>query len=112
VTYPSAPTGTLPDKPSLAELEEQAKELLESYKAGNAAAVAEAGRFERNSLNHSFALADAQRVLARAYGFSNWTALKMYVERMYFQALFAAADAGDEEAVRRLAATRPDPRNP
>ena len=38
MSYPSAPTRTLPDKPSLAELQEQAKEFLVSYKAGKDAA--------------------------------------------------------------------------
>jgi hypothetical protein len=40
-----APTRTLPDKPSLAQLRKQAKELLKSYRAGNDAAVAEIERF-------------------------------------------------------------------
>ena len=65
----SAPTRTLPDKPSLAQLRTQAKELLNSYRAGNEATVAEVERFERSPDPAHFALADAQRVLARAYGF-------------------------------------------
>ena len=65
----SGPTRTLPDKPSLDQLREQAKELLNSYLAGNDAAVAEVERFERSPDPANFALADAQRVLAQAYGF-------------------------------------------
>ena len=103
-----APTRTLPDKPSLAQLRKQAKELLKSYRAGNEAAVAEVERFERSPDPAHFALADAQRVLARAYGFSSWPALKNHVEDVNFQALIAAAEAGDVAAVRRLAKTRPD----
>jgi hypothetical protein len=86
MSYPCAPTRTLPDKPSLAALQEQAKELLESYKAGKEAAVAEVERCERNSLDRGFALADAQRVLARAYGFSSWPALENHVEGVDFAA--------------------------
>ena len=67
----SAPTCILPNKPSLAQLRKQAKELLKSYRAGIEAAVAEVERFERSPDPANFALADAQRVLARAYGFSS-----------------------------------------
>jgi ankyrin repeat protein len=104
----SAPTRTLPDKPSLAQLRKQAKELLKSYRAGKDAAVAEVERFERNPDPANFALADAQRVLARAYGLSSWAALKNHVEGVNLAALIAAAEAGDVAAVRRIAKARPD----
>jgi ankyrin repeat protein len=104
----SAPTRTLPHKPSLAQLRKQAKELLRSYRAGKDAAVAEVERFERSPDPANFALADAQRVLARAYGFSSWPALKNHVEGVNFAAFLAAAEAGDVAAVRRLAKARPD----
>jgi hypothetical protein len=65
----SAPTRTLPPKPSLAQLRKQTKELLNSYRAGKDAAVAEFERFARSPDPANFALADAQRVLARAYAF-------------------------------------------
>jgi ankyrin repeat protein len=64
--------------------------------------------FERSSDPTNFALADAQRVLARAYGFSSWPALKDHVEGVNFQAFLAAVEAGDEAAVRRIAKARPD----
>jgi hypothetical protein len=104
----SAPSRTLPDTPSLAQLRKQAKELFKAYCAGKDAAVAEVERFERSPDSAHFALADAQRVLARAYGFSSWSALKDHVEGVNFPALLAAAEAGDAAAVRRLAKTRPD----
>ena len=104
----SAPTRTLPNKPSLAELRKQAKELLKSYRAGKQAAAAEVERFERSPDPAHFALANAQRVLARAYGFSSWPALKNHVEGVNFAALLTAAEAGDVAAVRRLAKARPD----
>jgi ankyrin repeat protein len=107
-----APTRTLPPKPSLAQLRKQAKELLKAYRAGQEAAVAEIGRFERSPDAAKFALADAQRVLARAYGFSSWPALKNHVGGVNFAALLAAAEAGDVAAVRRLAKARPDLINP
>jgi ankyrin repeat protein len=107
-----APTRTLPDKPSLVQLRKQAKELIKSYRAGKEAAVAEVERIERSPDPANFALADAQRVIARAYGFSSWPALKNYVEGVNFVALIAAAEAGDVAAVRRLAKARPDLINP
>src|SRR6516162_2011347 len=105
---PSTPTRTLPDKPSLAQLRKQAKGLLKSYRAGKQAAVAEIERFERSPDPAHFALADAQRVLARAYGFSSWPALRDHVEGVNFAALLAAVEAGDVAAVRRLANAHPD----
>jgi ankyrin repeat protein len=112
MTYRLAPTRTLPQKPSLDQLSTQAEELLDSYRAGEDAAVAEVERFEWSPDPANFALADAQRVLARAYGFSSWPALKNHVDGVEFAALLAAAEAGDVAAVRRLAEARPDPLNP
>ena len=80
MSSPAAPTRTLPGKPSLAQLRKQAKELLKAYRAGEEAAVAEIERFERSPDPANFALADAQRVLARAYAVSSWPALKYHVE--------------------------------
>ena len=66
----SAPTRTLPAKPSLAQLRKQAKELLKAYRARDQAAVAEVERFEHGANSARFSLADAQRVLARAHGYA------------------------------------------
>ena len=104
----SAPTRTLPNNPSLAQLRKQAKELRKAYRAGQEAAIAQVERFEQKPDPASFALADAQRILARSYGFSSWPALKNHVEGVNFPALIAAAEAGNAAAVRRLAKTRPD----
>ena len=77
----SAPSRTLPARPSLEQVRKQAKELLQAYRAGDVAAVAEVERFESQPDAAKFALADAQRVLARAYGFASWTKLKQQVRR-------------------------------
>jgi hypothetical protein len=108
MSSPSLPTRALPDKPSLVQLRKQAKEVLKLYRAGNEAAVAEVERFERSPDPANFALADAQRVLARAYGFSSWAALKNHVEGVNFERLIAAVKASDVAAVRRIAKARPD----
>jgi ankyrin repeat protein len=104
----SAPTRALPEKPSLAQLRKQAKDLLKSYRAGEEAAVAEVGRFERVPDPATFALIDSQRVIARAYGFASWTKLKQHVEGMNAAAFCAAVKVGDVATVRRLAKARPE----
>ncbi len=104
----SAPTRTLPSKPSLAQLRKQAKELLKSYQARESTAVAEVEQFEQSPDSASFALADAQRVLARSYGFLSWTKLKQHVDGVTYEAFIAAAEAGDVTAIRKLAKARPD----
>ena len=56
----------LPKQPSLEQLRKQAKDLLEQYRAGAAAAVTEVHQFDPPADAATFALHDAQRVLARA----------------------------------------------
>ena len=107
-TRSSAPTRSLPARPSLEQLRKQAKELLKAYRAGDVAAVAEVERFESQPDPAKFALADAQRVLARAYGFASWTKLKQHVEGVNAAAFCAAVNAGDVATVRRLAKARPE----
>lgn len=104
----SAPTRTLPSQPSLLQLRKQAKDLLKAYRAGQTAAVAEVEHFERQPDPAEFALTDAQRVLARAYGFASWTNLKRHVEGANAAAFCAAVDAGDVSTVRWLAKSRPE----
>ena len=77
----------LPPQPSLAQLRRQAKELLESYRAADAEAIA---RFRQHPRLSSASVAtiraampslsDAQLVLAREYGFASWPKLKLHVE--------------------------------
>lgn len=103
-----APTRSLPIKPSLVQLRKQAKDLLKSYVAGQHAAVTEVDRFEQNPDPARFALADAQRVLARAYGFSSWAKLKQHVDGLNVETFCAAVQAGDVATVRKLAKARPE----
>jgi hypothetical protein len=72
---PFAPTRFLPLRPSLEQLRKQAKELLKAYRAGDVATALEVERFESQPDPSKFVLSDAQRVLARAYGFASWTKL-------------------------------------
>lgn len=69
-----------PHWPNLDQFKRQAKELLKSYRAGEPNAVAEVERHEHSPDPTAFALHDAQRVIARSYGFASWQKLKSYVE--------------------------------
>ena len=104
----SGPTRALPDKPNLEQLRKQAKDLLKSYRAGNDEVVAEIERFEQHPDLAKFGLADAQRVLARAYGFASWTKLKQHVEGVNAAAFCKAVNDGDTATVRRLGSARPE----
>jgi hypothetical protein len=68
----------LPDSPSLEHLRNQAKALLEAFRAGDGNAVHRVRFF---SSTEPFKLAHAQFVIAREYGFQSWTRLKARVER-------------------------------
>jgi ankyrin repeat protein len=59
-------TPPLPAAPSLEHLRKQAKDLVRERRAGP----------------ESLRLSDAQRIVAREYGFASWPRLKAYVERV------------------------------
>lgn len=102
------PTRRLPQQPNLEQLRKQAKDLLAQYRAGEPGAVDEVQRFEREPNADSFALNDAQRVLARAYGFASWPRLKAFVDGVNVHQLADAAKAGDLERARALLSARPE----
>src|SRR5258705_660414 len=69
---------SLPSRADLAQQKKQAKELLQSFNSGDAEARARVREVLPDK--KKIALADAQLVLAREYGFSNWAALKHHIE--------------------------------
>jgi ankyrin repeat protein len=103
----SGPIRRLPAQPNLEQLRKQAKDLLEQFRAGDPAAVAEVRRFGEPDAA-SFALADAQRVLARAYGSESWPKLKAFVDGASVARLAEAVNAGDVDRVRALIHARPE----
>src|SRR5271170_4401415 len=107
LAYP-APTRRLPSTPNLEQLKKQAKELLEEFRSGEAAAVAEVHQFERDPDPGNFALNDAQRVLARTYGFASWPKLKAFVDGATIARFAEAAQSGDLAQVRSMLASRPE----
>jgi len=103
-----SPTRRLPAQASLEQLRKQAKDLLSLYRAGDRATVREVQRFERAPDPARFALNDAQRVLARAYGYESWPKLKAFVDGANVAALVEAVNAGDLETARNLLGARPE----
>lgn len=75
-----SPSREWPHRPDFNQFKHQAKDLLKSFRAGDPNAVAEVKRHERAPDPAAFALHNAQRVLARSYGFSSWQKLKSYVQ--------------------------------
>ncbi len=107
-TVTSHPTRHLPSQPSLEQLRKQAKELLEHYRAGDSAALTEVARFEHHPDPSSFSLHDAQRVLARSYGYESWSKLKAFVDGVNVAKLVEAVQSGDLPQVRSLMHARPE----
>jgi ankyrin repeat protein len=103
-----APMRRLPSTPNLEHLKKQAKELLADFRSGEPAAVAEVRQFEHDPHQESFALHDAQRVLARAYGFPSWPKMKAFVDGATVTHFADAAQAGDLAQVRSMLASRPE----
>lgn len=68
---------SLPARPNLDHLRNEAKALLKSLRAGDAAALVRAR--EAGDDRPAFKLTDAQRILAREYGFPTWARLRDHV---------------------------------
>jgi len=110
--YRSTPTRKLPAKPSLKQLKKQAKDLLQAYRAGEAAAVAEVRAHYRGAIpgaeGEALQLSDAQFALARAYGFESWVKLKAFVDGVTMSRFVGAVKAGDIARVRAMLRQRPE----
>ncbi len=103
----------LPASPNWEHLQKQAKTLLKSYLSGQSQAIAEVHRYERNPDPHSFRLVDAQRILARAYGFASWARLKQEVlktppPKYSVQDLCDAAIVGDVDKANAIIDEQPN----
>lgn len=72
------------------------------------AAVAEVQKLDRKPDPSAFALNDAQRVLARAYGYESWPKLKAFVDGASVGRLAEAVKIGDLALVRILLSARPE----
>ena len=117
----SNPASSLPARPSLEQLRKQAKDLLKAYRAGDPPALARFQAHDPRAISEKrVALADAQLVLAREYGFRSWAKLKHHVESLQRPADFdeplwgrdtwpflTAVYRGDEATVRQMLARDP-----
>jgi hypothetical protein len=94
--------------PDLEQLKRQSKELLAAFRAADAAAVNEITAFYDDPQHATFALHDAQLVIARSYGFDSWSKLKAYVDGVTIRRLVEAVSNGDIERVRAMLKARPE----
>ena len=74
------PTRRMRTQPDLEQLKRQAKQLLAAFQAGDSAAVGMVDAHYDSAQPATFALHDAQLVIARSYGFASWPKLKAYVD--------------------------------
>lgn len=102
------PTRSLRENPDLSQLKRQAKELLEAFAAGVPEAVTEVNAHYYGANPVTFALHDAQLIIARAYGFESWPKLKAHVDGVTVKRLEEAARAGDWDRVRAMLQLRPE----
>jgi ankyrin repeat protein len=94
--------------PDLSQLKRQAKELLAAFKGGEQAAASEVHAHYRHADVATFALHDAQLVLARAYGFESWARLRAFVDGVTIRELAEAIKAGDVERAAGMLRKRPE----
>lgn len=94
--------------PDLEQLKRQSKELLAAFRAADAAAVNEVTACYDDPQLATFALHDAQLVIARSYGFDSWPKLKAYVDGVTIRRLVEAVSNGAIERVRAMLKTRPE----
>lgn len=96
------------EHPHLDQLKRQAKELLHAFRAGEPEATAEVHAHYTRADPATFALHDAQLVLARTYGFESWPKLKAYVDGATVRRLADAVRSGDLTQARGMLHSRPE----
>jgi ankyrin repeat protein len=94
--------------PDLEQLKRQSKELLAAFRAADEAAVNEVTACYDDPQLATFALHDAQLVIARSYGFDSWPKLKAYVDGVTIRRLVEAVSNGAIERVRAMLKARPE----
>lgn len=94
--------------PDLEQLKRQAKELLAGFRTADAAAVNEVTACYDNAQPATFALHDAQLVIARSYGFESWPKLKAYIDGITIMRLIEAVRNGAIDRVRSMLKSRPE----
>ena len=95
-------------RPDLDQLKRQAKELLRRFLGDEPEATAEVHAHYTLPDRTTFALHDAQLVLARSYGFESWPKLKAYVDGVTVRRLADSVRANEVAAVRKMLSARPE----
>ncbi|NKB72119.1 MAG: hypothetical protein GKR89_34000 [Candidatus Latescibacteria bacterium] len=104
-------SSSLPSQPDLQQLRRQAKDLLRAHQAADTAAAQllrhafteMADWSDAEIFQTKFALKDAQRAVARQYGFDEWADLKQHVDSLQKSDASAAigGNSAEVEAIRR-----------
>jgi ankyrin repeat protein len=102
----TAPTRTLRPQPDLDQLKRQAKELLDAFRARDPEVGREVHAHYRQADPSTFALHDAQLVMARAHGFDSWPKLKAFVDGVTVRRLVEAVRDGNLDTVRSMVTAR------
>jgi ankyrin repeat protein len=102
------PTRAMREHPDLNQLKRQAKELLDAYRSSAPEAIAEVEAYHPTATPDTFALHDAQFVLARSYGFESWPKLNAAVDGVTAARLHDAVERGDISTARQLLDRRPE----
>lgn len=102
------PTRRMREHPDLDQLKRQAKELLRGFVAGDNTAVSEVNAHYPAAAPSTFALHDAQLVLARSYGFESWPKLKAYVDGVTIRRLAEAVQSDNLPLVEAMLKARPE----
>ena len=94
--------------PTSSNSKRQAKALLTAFAAGEADALRGVNAHYQGAPRDTFALHDAQLVLARSYGFASWPRLKAYVDGVTVRRLADAVRASNLATVRSMLEARPE----
>ncbi|MEP6495716.1 MAG: ankyrin repeat domain-containing protein [bacterium] len=95
---------SLPARPNVEHLKNQAKDLLQAMREGVPDAIERFRPFETELRSREPRLTDAQLIVAREYGFASWLKLTQHVESLGFDPAGAFASAITTDNV--AAATR------
>jgi ankyrin repeat protein len=96
------------EHPNLDQLKRQAKELLRAFLVDEPEATVEVHAHYTRADRTTFALHDAQLVLARSYGFESWPKLKAYVDGVTVRRLAETVRANDVALARKMVETGPE----
>src|ERR1700761_2527959 len=101
-------TQALPARPNLEHLKKQAKLLLRGVLRADTAAIERFAHMQVTAASPK--LADALHVVAREYGFDNWSGLKLHVAAHSdnpMEAVSAAIKANDASMLRQILKSHP-----